>query len=132
MGQGIGRSLLDHPAERAAARSVPALTLTMFAAVPWSAPCYARCGFQVLDDDLLSAGRRTSVRAKPLTAWTSGRGCPCIEERDGSIGAVAQWQAGQQRQRGGSSRSGRSSGRGRCRRPGGGSRRGRGSSARSC
>ncbi|MEU8777645.1 GNAT family N-acetyltransferase [Streptomyces sp. NPDC048606] len=61
-GQGIGRSLLDHPAERAAARSVPALALTMFAAVPWSAPCYARCGFQVLDDDLLSPGRRTSVR----------------------------------------------------------------------
>ncbi|MGW6918599.1 GNAT family N-acetyltransferase [Kitasatospora sp. NPDC054939] len=51
--RGIGRSLLEHLAERAATGGVPALTLTTFADVPWNAPYYARCGFQPLDDDLL-------------------------------------------------------------------------------
>ena len=36
--RGLGRALLDHAAEQAAAAGVPALTLTTFADVPWNAP----------------------------------------------------------------------------------------------
>ncbi|MFG2296252.1 GNAT family N-acetyltransferase [Streptomyces sp. NPDC048603] len=61
--RGIGRSLLDHLAERAAAHGVLTLTLTTFADVPWNAPYYARCGFQLLDDDMLGPGLR-DIRAQ--------------------------------------------------------------------
>lgn len=60
---GIGRSLLDHLAERAAAQAVPALTLTTFRDVPWNAPYYARCGFVLLDDAELGPGLR-AIREK--------------------------------------------------------------------
>ncbi|MGN6792854.1 MAG: GNAT family N-acetyltransferase [Streptosporangiaceae bacterium] len=56
--RGLGRALLDHAAEQAAAAGVPALTLTTFADVPWNAPYYARCGFRVLDDAEVTAGLR--------------------------------------------------------------------------
>ncbi|MFI8100897.1 GNAT family N-acetyltransferase [Streptomyces sp. NPDC086023] len=56
--RGIGRSLLDHLAGRAAADGVPALTLTTFADVPWNAPYYARCGFRPVDDAALGPGQR--------------------------------------------------------------------------
>ena len=56
--RGIGRLLLDHLAEHAAATGVPALTLTTFADVPWNAPYYVRCGFRVLDDADLTPGLR--------------------------------------------------------------------------
>ncbi|MEV6734679.1 MULTISPECIES: GNAT family N-acetyltransferase [unclassified Streptomyces] len=52
----IGRSLLEHLAARAAADSIPALTLTTFEDVPWNAPYYARCGFERLVDGELSPG----------------------------------------------------------------------------
>ncbi|MFD0419657.1 GNAT family N-acetyltransferase [Streptomyces sp. NPDC127108] len=61
--RGIGRSLLDHLADRAAAEAVPALTLTTFRDVPWNAPYYARCGFALLDDAALGPELR-AVRAK--------------------------------------------------------------------
>lgn len=54
----IGRSLLEHLAERAGAEGVPALTLTTFTDVPWNAPYYARCGFRILDDSGLGPGLR--------------------------------------------------------------------------
>lgn len=54
----VGRSLLDHLAELAAATGVPALTLTTFADVPWNAPYYARCGFRILDESTLGPGMR--------------------------------------------------------------------------
>jgi ribosomal protein S18 acetylase RimI-like enzyme len=54
--RGLGRSLLDYAARRAAADGLPALTLTTFAPVPWNAPYYARCGFRVLDDGELTPG----------------------------------------------------------------------------
>ncbi|MEL3948104.1 MULTISPECIES: GNAT family N-acetyltransferase [Streptomyces] len=60
---GIGRSLLDHLADRAAAEAVPALTLTTFRDVPWNAPYYARCGFVLLAEAELGPGLR-AVRAK--------------------------------------------------------------------
>jgi len=56
--RGIGRSLLEHLADRAAAEGVPALTLTTFAEVPWNAPYYARCGFEPVDDGTLGPGQR--------------------------------------------------------------------------
>ena len=56
--RGLGRALLDHAAEQAAAAGVPALTLTTFADVPWNAPYYVRCGFRVLEDGEVTAGLR--------------------------------------------------------------------------
>ncbi len=52
----IGRSLLEHLAARAAADSIPALTLTTFEDVPWNAPYYARCGFERVAEGELSPG----------------------------------------------------------------------------
>jgi GNAT superfamily N-acetyltransferase len=60
--RGIGRRLIENLAQHAVAEGVPALTLTTFAGVPWNAPYYRRCGFQVLDDDALSPGLR-AIRA---------------------------------------------------------------------
>ncbi|WP_042409962.1 GNAT family N-acetyltransferase [Streptacidiphilus carbonis] len=56
--RGIGMSLLDHLADHAAREGTPALTLTTFAQVPWNAPYYSRCGFQILDDSKLAPGLR--------------------------------------------------------------------------
>ncbi|WP_405911541.1 GNAT family N-acetyltransferase [Streptomyces sp. NBC_00963] len=61
--RGIGRSLLDHLADRAAPDGIPALTLTTFAGVPWNAPYYARCGFRPLDEKELGRGLR-EIRAR--------------------------------------------------------------------
>ena len=61
--RGIGRSLLDHLAERAAAHHIPALTLTTFSNVPWNGPYYARCGFRPIEENLLSPGLR-EIRAR--------------------------------------------------------------------
>jgi ribosomal protein S18 acetylase RimI-like enzyme len=44
----IGRDLIDHVAAWAAARGLPALSLTTFREVPWNAPYYERLGFDVL------------------------------------------------------------------------------------
>lgn len=54
----IGRSLLEHLAERAEAEGAPALTLTTFTDVPWNAPYYARCGFRTLEESGLGPGLR--------------------------------------------------------------------------
>jgi GNAT superfamily N-acetyltransferase len=54
----VGRSLLEHLAAHARSEGVPALTLTTFTQVPWNAPYYARCGFQLLDDSGLTPGLR--------------------------------------------------------------------------
>jgi GNAT superfamily N-acetyltransferase len=56
--RGVGRRLLEHVAERAAAGGVPALTLTTFVVVPWNAPYYERCGFRRLGDGELTPGLR--------------------------------------------------------------------------
>lgn len=62
--RGIGRSLLDHVAHRAAADAVPALTLTTFGQVPWNAPYYLRCGFRYLDEAELTPGLRAIRRSE--------------------------------------------------------------------
>jgi GNAT superfamily N-acetyltransferase len=56
--RGVGRRLLEHVADHAAANGIPALTLTTFAHVPWNAPYYARCGFRTLDESDLAPGLR--------------------------------------------------------------------------
>lgn len=56
--RGIGRLLLDHLAAQARSERVPALTLTTFTEVPWNAPYYARCGFQLMDDSGLAPALR--------------------------------------------------------------------------
>jgi GNAT superfamily N-acetyltransferase len=57
--RGVGRSLLDHLAARAAAEGIPALTLTTFTDVPWNAPYYMRCGFLPLPESTLGPKLRT-------------------------------------------------------------------------
>jgi GNAT superfamily N-acetyltransferase len=47
--RGIGAALVDHLTATAAARGIPALTLTAFRDVPWNAPYYSRLGFEVLE-----------------------------------------------------------------------------------
>jgi N-acetylglutamate synthase-like GNAT family acetyltransferase len=56
--RGLGRTLLEHAARRAAADRLPALTLTTFERVPWNAPYYARLGFRILDDAEVTPGLR--------------------------------------------------------------------------
>ncbi|MBN3929440.1 GNAT family N-acetyltransferase [Streptomyces verrucosisporus] len=70
--RGVGRSLLDHLAAHAGSEGAPALTLTTFTQVPWNAPYYARCGFQVMDDNRLTPGLRKireSEAAHGLDRW---------------------------------------------------------------
>jgi GNAT superfamily N-acetyltransferase len=70
--RGLGRALLDHAAEQAAAAGIPAMTLTTFADVPWNAPYYLRCGFRVLDEADVTAGLRAIRRreaALGLDRW---------------------------------------------------------------
>jgi GNAT superfamily N-acetyltransferase len=70
--RGIGRALIDHLADRAAARGVPALTLTTFTEVPWNAPYCARCGFRPLRERELGPGLREIRRreaAHGLDRW---------------------------------------------------------------
>ena len=66
--RGLGRTLLDHAAEQAAAAGVSALTLTTFADVPWNAPYYVRCGFRVLEDREITAGLR-AIWQREVSFW---------------------------------------------------------------
>jgi GNAT superfamily N-acetyltransferase len=76
--RGVGRLLLDHLAAHATSEGVYALTLTTFTEVPWNAPYYARCGFQLMDDSGLTPGLR-KIReleaARGLDRWP--RACMC-------------------------------------------------------
>jgi Acetyltransferase (GNAT) family. len=58
---GVGRSLLKQAAREAKRRSLSALTLTTFRAIPWNAPFYQRQGFELLDDSQLSPGLRQKL-----------------------------------------------------------------------
>jgi GNAT superfamily N-acetyltransferase len=57
-GEGVGRALLDAVERWAVSRSMPALSLTTFADVPWNRPLYEHLGFRVLADDELGTGLR--------------------------------------------------------------------------
>ncbi|BFV60853.1 hypothetical protein KCMC57_up59570 [Kitasatospora sp. CMC57] len=58
-----------------AAVAFPALTLTTFAEVPWNAPYYVRCGFEVIEGDEVGPGLR-AIRAREaahgLDRWAAG------------------------------------------------------------
>ncbi len=49
-GHRLGAELIDHVAAWAKANGLPAVTLTTFRDVPWNAPYYLRCGFEVITD----------------------------------------------------------------------------------
>jgi GNAT superfamily N-acetyltransferase len=49
--QGIGRDLIEQVADWARTHGFDRLTLRTFLEVPWNAPYYRRCGFEVLADD---------------------------------------------------------------------------------
>lgn len=71
--RGLGRALIDHAATWAAARTLPALTLTTFADVPWNRPYYERLGFSVIPDGSLSEGLkrvREHEAAAGLDRWS--------------------------------------------------------------
>lgn len=46
--RGLGRALIARAEREAAIRGLPAVTLTTFLSVPWNAPYYRRCGFEVV------------------------------------------------------------------------------------
>ncbi|HEY2671539.1 MAG TPA: GNAT family N-acetyltransferase [Rugosimonospora sp.] len=78
--RGVGRSLLDHAADRAAADGVRALTLTAFTEVPWNAPYYLRCGFRVVHESEWPPGLR-AVREREA-AHGLGRWPRVVMRRD--------------------------------------------------
>ncbi|HWU09178.1 MAG TPA: GNAT family N-acetyltransferase [Streptomyces sp.] len=57
-GRAVGRLLLNHVADHAAAHGVPALTLTTFVDVPWNAPYSRCCGSHSLGDSELGPALR--------------------------------------------------------------------------
>jgi GNAT superfamily N-acetyltransferase len=70
--RGLGRTLVETLAEWAAARRLPALSLTTYEAVPWNAPYYERLGCRVLVDAEIGDGLRAIRRAEAargLDAW---------------------------------------------------------------
>jgi GNAT superfamily N-acetyltransferase len=70
--RGIGRALVEHAADWAAANGFTALTLTTFRDVPWNGPYYERLGFRYLRPDEEGAGLRRvrdHERAHGLDAW---------------------------------------------------------------
>jgi GNAT superfamily N-acetyltransferase len=67
--RGIGRRLIDQACEWARDGGRPAVTLTTYAAVPWNAPYYRRCGFRVMDHHEMGpelVGLRRAERARGL------------------------------------------------------------------
>jgi GNAT superfamily N-acetyltransferase len=66
---GIGRRLIDHLCRWARDEGRPAVTLTTYAAVPWNAPYYRRCGFRIMDQDEMGpelVGLRRAEQARGL------------------------------------------------------------------
>ncbi|MDA8312761.1 MAG: GNAT family N-acetyltransferase [Actinomycetota bacterium] len=57
-GRGLGRALIDEVERWAAARDMPAMTLTTFDHVSWNRPLYEHLGFAVIEDPDLQPGLR--------------------------------------------------------------------------
>ena len=51
-GQGLGRRMLNQVIDWARRERLAALSLTTFRSVPWNAPFYRSCGFELWEDDL--------------------------------------------------------------------------------
>jgi GNAT superfamily N-acetyltransferase len=56
--KGVGKRLINAVSELAKAQGKPALTLSTFRDVPWTAPYYERLGFRILADAELTEGLR--------------------------------------------------------------------------
>ncbi|GAA3958552.1 GNAT family N-acetyltransferase [Gordonia caeni] len=65
--RGLGRTLIARAEREAADRGLPAVTLTTFLSVPWNAPYYLRCGFEVIGRERETAGLRR-IRAQEAEA----------------------------------------------------------------
>ena len=61
-GRGLGRRLMAYAIEQAREKGFSALTLTTFREVPWNAPWYARMGFEIVPEALLSDALRQKLR----------------------------------------------------------------------
>jgi GNAT superfamily N-acetyltransferase len=75
-GRRLGGALVEHLAEWAAARHLPAVTLTTYRDVPWNGPYYLALGFRWLVGDELTPGLRAiraEEAARGLDRWP--RGC---------------------------------------------------------
>ncbi|WP_242687248.1 MULTISPECIES: GNAT family N-acetyltransferase [unclassified Actinopolyspora] len=74
--QRLGVALVEHLADWARRRGLPALTLTTFRHVDWNGPYYLRCGFRWLSESEITPGLR-ELRAREaahgLDRWD--RGC---------------------------------------------------------
>jgi GNAT superfamily N-acetyltransferase len=73
--QGIGRALIEYVAEWSVQRGISQLTLTTFLDVPWNAPYYRRCGFQLVPTDEVTPGLREIRRHEAehgLDRWPRG------------------------------------------------------------
>jgi GNAT superfamily N-acetyltransferase len=62
--QAVGRALIEESARWAATAGLAGLTLTTFAEVPWNAPYYLRCVFEIVPESLLTPGLREIRRAE--------------------------------------------------------------------
>jgi len=83
-----GARLVDHLAERALRRGLPALTLTTFRDVPWNGPYYLRLGFRWLPEEELTPGLRAlrqREREHGLDRWPRG----CMRREVSPLGAGA-------------------------------------------
>lgn len=70
MRRGLGRRLIEHARDRAAAESRAWVTLTTFAEIPWNGPLYRRYGFSEVEDlPEWLAEIREDERAHGLDRW---------------------------------------------------------------
>ncbi|MFT9092578.1 MAG: GNAT family N-acetyltransferase [Gluconacetobacter sp.] len=74
-GRGLGRALLEHAAAYAAAQAMAAVTLTTFRDVAWNAPFYARAGFVILPEEVLTPRLRDVLAAEVAHGLPGERRC---------------------------------------------------------
>jgi len=77
-GKGIGLSLLEELASRAASAGWPRLTLTTFRDLAWNAPFYARLGFEEPHDEALAPELRTQLRKEAEHGLPPERRCAMV------------------------------------------------------
>jgi GNAT superfamily N-acetyltransferase len=83
--KGVGALLLAASIDHARRLGLPTVTLTTFREVPWNAPFYGRCGFEVLADDDLSQRLRAVLRQEVDAGLPAARRCAmrCIVKPSG-------------------------------------------------
>lgn len=66
--RGIGTKLVRSICDWATRQNLP-VTLTTFRDIPWNAPFYARCGFEILAEDELSPALQARVAEEIAHGW---------------------------------------------------------------